>query len=133
MTYLDTNVIIDLLDDASERFERCLELFEEAKARGRVFLSDIVYSETSIGFDTQDALDEVIANLGLSRSPISDDGLFAAGRAFKKYKEETDGPKNNVLPDFFIGAQAKADNMPLITSDAKRMVGYFEGLEVLKP
>ena len=133
MTYIDTNVLIDLLDEDAARYAGCLEKLEEAQAQGKVFISDIVYSEASIGMPTKDALDEAVTVLRLSRTPFSDEALFRAGRAFKQYKDANSGPKNNVLPDFLIGAQADVDGVPLITSDAKRMMSYFPSLVVVQP
>lgn len=133
MTYIDTNVLIDLLDESTERYASCLEHLENARAQGRVFISDIVYSEVSIGMATRADLDAVIQALKLSRSPFSDEALFRAGRAYKYYKEDNNGPKNNVLPDFLIGAQAEVDSLPLVTSDAKRIAAYFPKLQILTP
>ena len=132
-TFIDTNVLIDLLDDNSANYGGCLEKMEEARALGRVFISDVVYSEASMGMASKEAIDEVVHVLGLSRTGNTDEALYRAGRAYLKYKAENDGPKNNVLPDFFIGAQAEVENCPLITSDYKRMTTYFPNLNVIQP
>ena len=132
MVYVDTNVIIDIIDDMSAKQAACLEKLEEALSQGQVFICDTVYAETSVGMSSREELDQVITSLGLSRRTASNDTLFRAGIAYRKYKQNT-GPKNNVLPDFFIGAQAEVDTMPLITSDVKRMTGYFPNLVVINP
>lgn len=132
MVYVDTNVIIDVIDNTSAKQASCLKKLEEALAQGQVFICDAVYAETSVGMNSIDELNAVLSGLGLSRRAASEEALFRAGIAYKQYKKNT-GPKNNVLPDFFIGAQAEVDTMPLITSDDKRMTGYFPNLTVIVP
>lgn len=132
-TLLDTNALIYLLDEASAKYESCLEKFEEAKAEGQVIISDIVYSELSIGMDTVDQVDEAVASLSVSRLAYTNEVLFRAGRAFKRYRQETEGQKNNVLPDFLVGAQAEVTGMPLITGDAQRIRTYFPHAQVVEP
>ncbi len=133
MTYIDTNVIIDILDDESVRQASCQAHLEDALAQGPVFICDSVYAETSIGMVSKEELDAALDALKISLTAPSRETLFAAGRAFKRYKDENEGPKNNVLPDFFIGAQALEDGMPLVTSDYKRMCHYFADLQVIIP
>lgn len=130
---IDTNVIIDVLDAASTNHQRCLAALEQAKITGQVFVPDIVYAELAYAMPTKQDLDAVVATLSLRRLVCSDDGLFRAGKAFKRYREENNGPKEKVLPDFLIGAQAEAEGMTLVTSDANRMRGYFPTVHVAVP
>jgi predicted nucleic acid-binding protein len=43
------------------------------------------------------------------------------------------GSKAQVLPDFFIGAQAAVNGWPLLTRDAARFRTYFPTVEVIAP
>ena len=43
------------------------------------------------------------------------------------------GTRTNVLPDFFIGAQAAVLGCPLLTRDTRRYERYFAGLELISP
>ena len=133
MIYLDTNIIIDILDDTSAKHESCKSVLNEALAKGPVFVCDAVYAETSVGMESMEDLDDVLEALNIIRTSPRKEALFKAGRAFQKYKDEKAGPKNNVLPDFFIGAQALDENAPLATSDTKRMMHYFDGIEIIEP
>lgn len=132
-TFVDTNVLIDLLDEDSEQHEACLMHFEQAQAQGPVIIPDIVYSEFSVGMADQQAVDDAVATLGVTRLHPSDAALFRAGRAYIEYKDLKDGPKLNVLPDFLIGAQAETFPAPLISSDEKRLKGYFPALNLIVP
>lgn len=133
VTFLDTNVLIDALSDDAVKRDPSLLRLDEAKARGRVVITDVVYAELSIDFDSVGALDQVIQSFDVSRIRCSSVALFRAGRAYLKYKSENAGPKLNVLPDFLIGAHAAVEGAPLVTSDVDRMTGYFPELQVIKP
>ncbi|MHA3841001.1 type II toxin-antitoxin system VapC family toxin [Sphingomonas aestuarii] len=132
-TFVDTNVIVDILNADPNRGGICTNLINEAKARGRVLITDMVFAELSVAMDTVDDAEQVVRSLDLSLVRCPTAGLFRAGKAYKTYREQNAGPKNNVLPDFVIGAHADVEGAPLITSDVNRMTGYFPELQVLKP
>lgn len=132
-TFIDTAVVIYILDQAHEHHAWGVAEFERARRSGPVIIPDIVYSELSVGLPSKEATDKAIAALELERHPCSDETLFRAGRAFKKYKEENAGPKHNVLPDFLIGAQAETQKSPLITNNKTDFQGYFPNLELICP
>lgn len=132
-TFIDTNVLIYLLDPESPRHQWSVDELQKAKAKGPVVIPDIAYCELSIGMDSKEATDEAIQSLALDRLPCPDESFFRAGRAFKKYKDENDGPKTNVLPDFLIGAQAETARAPLLTGNEKDFIGYFSNLDLICP
>ena len=133
VTFLDTNVLINVLKEDPESPGPNMKSLNDAKSRGRILITDIVYSEFSIALATEDEVDEVIKSLGVTRISCPAKGLFRAGKAFKAYKEANAGPKGNVLPDFLIGAHAAAENAPLVTTDVKRMSQYFPDLTIIQP
>src|SRR5688572_11433185 len=116
-TLIDTSIVIYLLDERSPHHEWSVEELDKAKKSGPVIIPDIAYSELSVGLPSKEATDKAISDLALERYPCSDESLFRAGRAFKKYKEENRGPKNSVLPDFLVGAQASSEKFPLLTNN----------------
>jgi hypothetical protein len=132
-TFVDTAVVIYLLDDTSQHHKWSVDELNKAKKSGPVIIPDIAYSELSVGLPTKEATDLAISQLALERYPCSDESLFRAGRAFKKYKEENKGSKNNVLPDFLIGAQAACEKSPLLTNNASDFVGYFPEITLIYP
>lgn len=133
VTFIDTNVLIDVLDGDPVRSGPSSVRLNEAKARGRVLITDVVFSEFSIAMETVEAAEEVVHSLDITRVRCSAQGLFRAGRAYLAYKGNNAGPKTNVLPDFLIGAHAAVESAPLVTSDVKRMTAYFPELTVIKP
>ncbi|HEX3948974.1 MAG TPA: type II toxin-antitoxin system VapC family toxin [Steroidobacteraceae bacterium] len=132
-TFVDTNVVIYLLDADSPFHEWSFAEVTKAKENGPVILPDIAYTELSIGMESKEATDEALAELAFDRLPCSDASLFRAGRAFKKYRDENEGTKNNVLPDFLIGAQAEIMGAPLLTADRARFVEYFSEVALICP
>ncbi|HEV2602083.1 MAG TPA: PIN domain-containing protein [Microvirga sp.] len=130
--FVDSNVVIDVLAAPSAwrawSTERLLEWVE----RGPLIVNDIVYAEVSVGFEEQALLDRSFADLGLERRPMSPDVLFAAGKAFRRYRQSR-GSQAAILPDFLIGAHAAALGTPLITRDPRRFGTYFPTLTLVTP
>ena len=132
-TFVDTAVVIYLLDDKAPLHKWSVEELNKAKLAGPVIIPDIAYSEVSVGLPSKEATDAAVNELALERFPCSDHTLFRAGRAFSKYKHDHAGPKNGVLPDFLIGAQAESEDCPLITNDEARFVTYFPDVRLICP
>lgn len=70
--------------------------------------------------------------LGVERAAMSDEALWRAGMAFRDYRRRG-GAKTSVHADFFIGAQANAMGVPILTRDAARYRAYFPEVEVIGP
>ena len=131
-TFVDTNVLIDVLQPDTEHHVWSLAALEAAKGEGPVIVSDAVYSELSIAMETLEATDEVIARLSLERCGYADPVLFSAGKAYLKYRQNQ-GAKLNVLPDFFIGALANYERAPVLTRDPAKISTYFPDVVLLTP
>ena len=58
--------------------------------------------------------------------------LFLAGKAFIQYRA-AGGIRTGVLPDFFIGAHAAAEELPLLTRDARPYRNYFPTVVLIAP
>ncbi|MBS3929130.1 MAG: PIN domain-containing protein [Sphingomonadales bacterium] len=132
-SFVDTSVLFELLETDAKDHQWCRDHIAKAKALGPVFVSDAAYSELSYGMKSVAEVDEAISALALARCGYTDAALFRAAKAFRKYKEENKGPKEGVLPDFFIGALAETEKKPLITRDTKKVSTYFPDLEIISP
>lgn len=131
-TFVDANVIIDVLDDTSPHFSWSLNALEKAKRRGSVFISDAVYSEISVSLPNVQAVDQVLKVLSLTRCTYPDEALFRAGKAYAAYRKNK-GTKTNVLADFFIGALAAVEEAPLVTRDPRKIKTYFPHVKLISP
>lgn len=133
ITVFDTCALIAALSDQEPHRDWAWEQLETCKAAGTVVITDVIYSELSMGMASKEELDEVIRSLGLERLPANDNALFTAGRAYKAYKKEKGANKNNVLPDFFIGASAEEESAQLVTANHSDFAGYFPNLKLVHP
>ncbi len=132
-TFLDSSILISLINKTEENHQWAFDQFNIRKQKGPVIISDIVYSEISVTFRDVGEINHALGELGVERYPGSDDALLGAGRAYKEYKTANKGPKNSLLPDFFIGAEAMHEKAPLMTNNQKDFLKYFPNLELIVP
>ena len=133
MTLLvDTNVLIDVVQDEPEWAEWSLRQLRAQSQIHALVINPVVYAELSLSFSSLEALDKALALLELSVMEIPRPALFLAGKAFAQYRRRG-GSKTQVLPDFFIGAHAAVMAWPLLTRDANRYRTYFPSLRVIAP
>lgn len=132
MILVDTNVLIDVLEDDPVWADWSIEQLRAQSIAHDLVINPIIYAELSQTFSTFEALDEVVEKLGLVLQEIPRPALFLAGKAFVRYRK-LGGGKSNVLADFFIGAHAAVKRLPLLTRDAKRYRNYFPSVELVVP
>jgi predicted nucleic acid-binding protein len=132
VTLVDSNVLLDIFTRTPIWWEWSLVQLEEAALRGPLLLNDVIYAETSIRFPNVDEFDEALARAGTTVAPIPRMALFLAGKAFVQYRN-AGGVHTGVLPDFFIGAHAMVESLPLLTRDARRYRSYFPTVALIAP
>ena len=132
MIFVDTNVLLDVVTDDEIFAEWSIAQLESAALKGDLLINDSVYAELSVGYREKERLDAFIEAAGLRHEMMPRDALFLAGKAFSSYRRSK-GTKQNVLPDFFIGAHATVLSVPLLTRDARRYRTYFSSLELVCP
>ena len=134
MPYLlvDTNVLVDVLEDDPQWADWSIQQMRAQSQIHELAINPVIYAELSLTFSTVEALDETIADLGLTFLQLPRPALFLAGKAFARYRRQG-GTKHNVLADFFIGAHAAVTGALLLTRDARRYRSYFPGVELIAP
>ncbi len=132
MLLVDTNVLVDVLEDDPEWADWSIGQLRALSQIHRLVINPVIYSELSLTFSTVDALDRAIDDLGLTMIEIPRPALFLAGKAFVRYRRQG-GRKNNVLADFFIGAHAAVAGYTVLTRDTRRYSTYFSGLILVSP
>jgi len=132
MTFVDTNVILDLVTDDPVWAIWSRDQLRQASRSGELLINDVVYAELAARYERIEDLDEMVAGTGLDLVPIPRAALFRAGKAFHRYRL-AGGPRTGVLPDFFIGAHAAVAGRPLLTRDNTRYRIYFPNLELISP
>ncbi len=132
MLLVDTNVLVDVLEDDPEWADWSIGQLRAQSKVHRLAINPVIYSELSLTFSTVEALDRAIDDLGLVMIEIPRPALFLAGKAFVRYRRQG-GKKNNVLADFFIGAHAAVSGFAVLTRDTRRYVSYFSGVRMISP
>jgi predicted nucleic acid-binding protein len=132
MLLVDTNVLVDILQDDPRWAEWSIGQLRAQVQIHELVVNPVIYAEMSLSFSTIEALDAVVERMALTVREIPRPALFLAGKAFAQYRRRGGG-KAQVLPDFFIGAHAAVQGWPLLTRNASRFRTYFPSLQVLAP
>jgi predicted nucleic acid-binding protein len=132
MLLVDTNVLVDVLEDDPEWADWSIGQLRAQSKIHRLAINPVIYSELSLTFSTVEALDRTVDDLGLTMIEIPRPALFLAGKAFVRYRRQG-GKKNNVLADFFIGAHAAVSGHHILTRDTRRYASYFSGVRLITP
>jgi predicted nucleic acid-binding protein len=132
VTLVDSNILLDVFTKGSTWWEWSLFQLENAAATGPLLINDVIYAETSIRFERAEDFDQTLADMGITVATMPRSALFRAGKAFARYRN-SGGPRAGVLPDFFIGAHAEVEQLPLLTRDVRRYRSYFPTVNLIAP
>ena len=132
MLLVDTNVLVDVLEDDPQWSEWSVGQLRAQSKIHRLAINPIIYAELSLTFSTAEALDLAIEDLDLDMLEIPRPALFLAGKAFIRYRRQG-GTKTNVLGDFFIGAHAAVSGHAVLTRDTRRYASYFPSVVMVSP
>lgn len=132
MILVDTNVLLDLVTDDPVWAGWSLSQLEIASLKGSLLINDVVYAEMAVRYERIETLEAFLSDAGLVLTPIPKSALFLAGKVFAQYRR-AGGVRSGVLPDFFIGAHAAVEAIPLLTRDVGRYRTYFPTLELIVP
>ncbi len=129
---VDSNIILDLLTNDPVWADYSKSKLSELEKQYDLIINSIIYSEISIGFETQIEIDNILLQLGLKFEKIPKSSLFRAGKAFLEYRRNC-GKRISTLPDFFIGAHAETMGYKLLTRDKKKYITYFPEVSLILP
>jgi predicted nucleic acid-binding protein len=131
-TAIDSNILFDIFlpDPVFETASRLA--VEKYSHLGGLILAEPVYAELAAWFPSQGNLDAILDELGILVEPVSRAGAFAAGRAWKKYRQGG-GQRNRIMTDFLIGGHAHVHSHQLLSRDRGFYKSYFAGLKIIDP
>jgi predicted nucleic acid-binding protein len=132
VTLIDSNVLIDLFIDDPKWSDWSLAHLEQAALNGPLLINDIVFAETSTRYPSLEDFESALSVAGVTVAPTPRMALFLAGKAFTQYRG-AGGVRTGVLADFFIGAHAAVEQLPLLTRDARRYRNYFPTVVLIAP
>ncbi len=152
ITAVDTNVLLDVLIPDAPHGDESERALAEALRAGAVVISDPVYAELAVHFPERERLDRFLADTGLRLQASNPDALYRAGRAWSEYVRRRPAltcpqcgatqdihcdkcgasvqPRQHVVADFIIGAQALVQADQLLTRDRGYYATYFLELKL---
>lgn len=133
MILIDTNVLLDVLQNDPQWADWSQGQLESASLTDSLAINAVIYSELSMAFERIEELEAVVSDASLSVEPIPREALFLAGKAFLTYRRSRKGTKQGVLPDFYIGAHAAVGGMAVLTRDVSRYRSYFPTVKLITP
>jgi hypothetical protein len=132
MTLVDSNVLLDVATRTPEWWQWSLRQLNLAALNGPVVINDVIYAEISSRYPSVDVVDTVVRDIGVDLVPMSRSALFLAGKAYLRYRA-AGGTRTGVLSDFFVGAHAAVEKLPLLTRDVRRYRSYFPTVNLIAP
>jgi predicted nucleic acid-binding protein len=131
-TLVDSNVLLDILDEDEEWMDWSASMLADAARQGPLVINQLIFAEASVTLDTVEELEEALPASYFVREPLPWQAAFLAGKAFAAYRRRG-GTKRSPLPDFYIGAHAAVGGYTLLTRDPKRYRAYFPRLRIVAP
>jgi len=129
---VDTCVLVDVFQPDTEWYDWSARALGRVTNRGPAVINAVIYAELSAQFTQIEELDVLLRPGIVDYHPIPREAAFLAGKCFIKYRRRG-GSRTSPLPDFFIGAHAAVEGLPLLTRDPRRFRDYFPKLEIICP
>ncbi len=132
ITAIDTNVLLDILVPNEHFYEASADALQEAAGDGSLVISDIVYAELCIHFQTQRECDAFLESNEIRVQALTREAHFAASRAWRTYRQQG-GKRTRILADFLIGAHAQEQATHLLSRDRGFYRKLFPSLDLHDP
>lgn len=132
-TFFDTSALIALTKDTEDHHTWSLAEYEAGRGRGPIVINPVVFAEFAYSLSSLEEVQESLRALGIEVLSDEEISLFRASRAYKRYKEVNNGPRNSLFPDFLIGAAAETTGRPLVTLNERDFTKYFDGIALIHP
>ena len=131
-TLIDTNVLVDVIEARPVWSAWAERHIAELSKSGTLVINQVIYAEASVPYVDQFEFDRIVKTVWMEREDLPWAAAFRAGKAYQEYRRRG-GPRNQSLPDFFIGAHAAIVGYRLLTRDASRFRTYFPELDIIAP
>lgn len=134
MILVDSNVLIDVLDQDDRWFEWSSTKINRSVFGAYLFVNPVVIGELAPRFEALDDLRVILSAMLISVEPLLAEGSFLAGKAFEHHRlRKTPGSAKSILADFFIGGHAQAIGATILTRDPRFYRSYFPGVPLITP
>lgn len=132
MLLVDTNVLIDLLEDDAQWGDWSDWQLHAQQQVHELVINPVIYAELAPSCDSQQELDEYVEEIGLRYRELPKPALFIAGVAHRHYRQ-SGGAREAILADFLIGAHAAVLGCGILTRDARRYRKFFPRVPLVTP
>jgi|SRR5689334_410035 predicted nucleic acid-binding protein len=132
MLLVDTNVLLDVLRRTPTWGEWSAHQLRIQSQIHELAVNPVVYAETSPAFESMAQLDDQLDEMELTYRDLSRDAMFLAGHVHRRYRL-AGGTREQMLPDFIIGAHATVLGCGILTRDARRYRSYFPRVPLVTP
>src|SRR5262245_56872133 len=113
-TLVDSNVLLDYLNEDEEWTDWSAEMLTEAANHGPLAINQVILAEVSVRFETFEDIERALPANYFLRASIPWEAAFLAAKCFSQYRKRG-GARRSPLPDFFIGAHAAVAGLTLLT------------------
>lgn len=127
ITAVDTNILLDVFVPDERWGRQSAERLRSAYASGAVVVCEVVYAELVPAFGDRAELEEALAQLNVTISPLNSAIAYEAGIRWMRYRR-AGGSRTRILPDFLIGAHALVAADTFLTRDERFFATYFPDL-----
>lgn len=132
MIMVDTNVIVDLLEQDQRWHDWSRTALTDARVASPTAASAIVVGELAYRARQVADLMAMLAHFGISCLDLNSDAAYRAGIAHQAYRA-AGGRREKLLGDFLIGGHALAMGAALLTRDPRHYRRYFPDLPLITP
>ncbi|MEK1854340.1 MAG: PIN domain-containing protein [Phyllobacterium sp.] len=132
MLLIDTNVQLGLTTNNRKWSHWSLAKLKEVSTLGPLLINDVVHAELSVGFGRIEDLDRFLDDTRVDIAPTPRPALLQTAKTIRQYRKNG-GNKTGVVTDFFVGAHAVVENLPLLTRGPRRYRTYFPMLMLITP
>ncbi len=132
MTFLDSNVVIDLMEADAPFSAWSRAAVARARYRASLAVNMVVLAECAGQFATGEEQLRYFGEAAFDILHLTPDAAWRAGRAHRAYRR-AGGERSAVLADFLIGGHAATLGAKLLTRDRQRFASYFPDLALTTP
>lgn len=129
---VDSCVLLDVFTEDPAWFVWSSEVLARQGDVGALVINPVIHAEVSARFARIEDLEAALPADAFEYRSIPREAAFLAGKCFVRYRRRGGG-KSIPLPDFFIGAHAAVERLPILTRDPRRFREYFPTVELVSP
>ena len=129
ITFVDTSVLL-AIDLGEVDAMAWVEALAGCRGDGILCIGEVVAAEFFAVVQDEVEFQETLTDLGIEFRPSSLAASMVAGNTFRRYREQG-GPREHLIPDFLVAAQAAVDGQRLAAKDRGYLRRYFPQVELV--